>query len=136
MDDMEKRALLAVGLSLLLLFQTTPQDPKTLRKVPMLQRLGEVQSTRFPLQKGQIMHRIVLDVLLAPVSRVPGNQPIREDQPDLVHTGHDRDLAVGVGRRHRVIVVVETDQGEGTGPARRDPPRFERLPGKRQQKRG
>ena len=65
---------LASPLARPLRLQTPPQDPETLRQVPMLQRLGEVQSARFPLQKG-------LPPLspwkIAKLSKAPHNQSSR-----------------------------------------------------------
>lgn len=48
-------------------FQSPPQDGHGLRQVPVVKRLAEIQGPRFPLQQGQVTHRIVMDILPVPV---------------------------------------------------------------------
>jgi hypothetical protein len=91
-------------------FQASAEDAETDWQIPVFQRAGMVEASRLSLQQRQIVHRVEEELLLAPVSPMSRDQLIREDQPHLIDRRHDRDLAVGKLRRHRVTVPVKPDQ--------------------------
>ena len=58
------------------------------------------------------MDRIIERSLMIPTPHMTGHQFILVDDPDLTHRCHDRHLAVGIRRRHRVGIGIEVHQGE------------------------
>ena len=70
----------------------------------------EVQRPGLALQQGQVVHRVVEDLLAAPAPAVARHDAVADDDPDGVHRADDRDPVVGELGGHRVLVGVEADQ--------------------------
>ena len=56
------------------------------------------------------MHRIELDLFLVPVPAVRSDNGVTEEDANLFDGSHHRQIMMGIGCGHRVVVAVETDQ--------------------------
>ncbi|MFQ5382385.1 MAG: hypothetical protein ACE5EF_12315 [Dehalococcoidia bacterium] len=104
--------VLACALGAQLVLQPAPQHGEAHGQVPSFQGTGEVQGTGLALQQGQVVHGIVLGVLLAPMTPVPGHQSVVHDQADLVDDADNGHRTMGTGDRHGVTVAIEANQGQ------------------------
>ena len=91
--------------------KATAQRVKALRQVQIRQRPGMIQSTRLSLQQRQVVAVIEENPFLAPAPWMLSHHLILVAQNHPVHVAFDQDFMVGIGDRHRVVVVIEPDQG-------------------------
>ena len=86
------------------------------RQTKIRQREGMIQGTRLALQQWQIVAIIEENALLAPTHWMLGYHFIVVAQNHPIHAALDQDFMVGVGHRHRVIVIIKTHQGKRVAP--------------------
>ena len=127
LDELARAVLLQFGLL------AATQHDQTVGQLPVLQRLGVVQRSGLAFQEGQIVDRIELGVLLAPVTRMPGYEPIPDHQANLFDPADHRHVVMRVLGRNRVIVALKTHQRQGIGPRRFHPAGLELLLRQRQE---
>jgi hypothetical protein len=86
------------------------EDIEALRELPVGQRPGVVESPRLPLKKRGVVDRVEKVLFSAPVTSVPGDQSVLEDQLHVVEGRHHRDRPMGVLHRDAVPLGVELHQ--------------------------
>ena len=91
-----------------------------------------VKASGLAFQQRQIMQRFVVELLLAPVTFVPGNQLILEDQTHFIDGSHNGDLTICVLRRHRVTIAIKPDQRQRVRMCLHDSMSFKSLLRKRE----
>jgi hypothetical protein len=91
-------------------FQSPAQRGEAAGQLPVLEGTGEVDGTGLALQEGQVVQRIEGGVLFAPVPAVPCHDAGPTGDGDVVDAAEDGHLVVGIGRRHRIVVSVETHE--------------------------
>ena len=101
-------------------------------QAPVLEGPGEVDGTGLSLQEGQVVDRIEGGALFAPVPAVAGDHVGPAADRHLFDPADDADFVVGIGGRHRVVVAVETHEGERVGMALGHPSGLEGLGRQRQ----
>ena len=115
-------------------FQAATEDPEADRQVPVLQRTGVVETSRFPLQDRQIMHGIKEELFPPPVASVASNQAIVAHKTDFIDRSDNCDRTICILRGDGVAVVVESHQRERTRFGLCETPSFEGLFRQRTQK--
>ena len=102
---------------------------KARRQPPALQGPGVIEGPGLAFQEGQVVAGIEGDLLFGPTTLVAGHHLGADHDPHLVDAAQHGDLVMGPCRRHRVVVAVETHEGERVGTGVLDPPRVEGLVG-------
>ncbi len=93
----------------------------------MLERPGEVDGAGLAFEEGQVVDRIERGVLFAPVPGVTGDDVGPAGDGHVIDPAQHSHLVMGIGRRHRVVIAVESHQRERVGMALSHPAGLERL---------
>jgi hypothetical protein len=93
-------------------FQTATQRAEFFRQVPFLKGFTESKRIGTTLKNFQIMNRIKMRFLLAPVAAMRGDKLSGDEKRDGVNTADNGEFLVRMFRRNGVIVVVESNQGK------------------------
>ena len=88
---------------------------EALGQPPIGEGTGIVEEPRPAHQEHQMVARIEDERLPAPVTAVPGDQPLLEDARHVIHGHAHRDRAVGMLHRHAVAVGVAPDERRRVG---------------------
>ena len=101
---------LATTVAIAVRFQTPAEYREGFRQIPRLKRLAKFERIGLPLQEGQVMHRIVVNVFRPPVAYVFGNETVVGNNPQTVERPNCEDLAIRILRRHAIVVSIESNQ--------------------------
>ena len=109
------------------------QRREALGQLPALEGPGEVERTGLSLQEGQVVdagRRTMCSLPQCRRWRATTSVPLQIAH--LFDPADDGDLVVGIGGRHRVVVAVETHEGERVGMTLHHPAGLEGLGRQRQ----
>ncbi len=96
--------------------EAAAQKREAVRRVPVGQRPGAIEGTGLALQQGQVVERIEAHPLALPDAGMDADQLVALHDAHLFDAAGNRELVVGVGGRHRVVVCIEAHQRERVGP--------------------
>ncbi len=97
--------------------EASAEHGEAARQLPVLERSGEVDGTGLALQEGQVVDGSKVVLLFAPVTGVAGDDVGAAGDGHVFDPAEDGHLVMGIGGRHRVVVAVETHEGERVGVA-------------------
>ena len=72
-----------------------------------------VEATGLAFQERQVVNRLEKRLLSIPAPRVPGQETVLVDEPDLIDGRHDDDLPMGIANGDRVVIGLKTHERLG-----------------------